>query len=319
MTVDLKKETAAYLWSKSTKGEVWCGDSLARMRKMHSETIDLCFTSPPFPLQRKKSYGNSSGHAYETWLMEFVAEIKRLLKPSGSLVLDLGCCWEKGKASRSLYDMRLALRIVEELNMPMAQEFYWWNPSRLPSPAQWVTIEKIRLKDSVNKLMWFGKTENPYSSNQNVLIPYSDDMERVLIKGSLSNQQRPSGHSPSNALLKRNRGAIPGNLMTLPNSNALDPYLKYCRDNKLKPHPARCPFELPEFFIKFLTKKGGKVLDPFSGSCATGYAADKQGRRWVCIDQDPEFLKTFKGHFGNRSEKTPPRKRNLHTVGLYAK
>ena len=310
--------SSPYLFKKYGKGEIWCGDSLARMKRMREQTIDLCFTSPPFPLQRKKSYGNSVSTTYEDWLIEFIREIKRLLKPSGSLVLDLGCCWEKGMAVRNLYDMRIALRIAEDLGMPMAQEFYWWNPSRLPTPAQWVTIEKIRLKDSVNKLMWFGKTETPYSNNQNVLVPYSEPMEKLLKKGVHSNHERPSGHQPSDALLKRNRGAIAGNLMTLSNTNAADPYLKYCREHKLKPHPARCPYELPEFFIKFLTKEGDKILDPFGGSCTTGYAAHRQDRKWVCIDQDPKFLATFKGHFGSRSKKKVSSKSGRYPVGIYA-
>ncbi len=312
------KNIKPFLFKKCGRGEVWCGDSLQRMKTMHAETIDLCFTSPPFPLHRKKSYGNEVSMGYEEWLFQFIKQIKRLLKPTGSLVIDLGCCWEKGRAVRSLYDMRLALKISEELEMPMAQEFYWWNPSRLPTPAQWVTIEKIRLKDSVNKLMWFGKTDKPYANNQSVLIPYSENMEKLLDSRRYSRHMRPSGHKPSKAFKTRNAGAIAGNLMTLSNTNSADPYLKYCRENNLKPHPARCPYELPEFFIRFLTEENGKVLDPFAGSCATGFAAHKNKRRWICIDKEEEFLNTFEGHFGLRSVKKTPQKIKRYSVGTYA-
>lgn len=312
-------DTEPYLWATSAGGSVWCGDSLRKMKRMHKETIDLCFTSPPFPLHSKKSYGNELGKTYEDWLISHIREIKRLLKPTGSFVMDLGCCWEKGLPIRNLYDMKLAIRICEELNMPMAQEFYWWNPSRLPTPAQWVTIEKSRLKDSVNKIMWFSKSEKPYANNQNVLIPYSDRMEKFLEQGPTSHTKRPSGHQPSKAFLNRNKGAIPGNLLVLPNTSSSDPYYKYCRDKGYKPHPARFPFELPEFFIKFLTQEGEKVLDPFAGSCSTGFAASKNNRRWVCIEKEPKFLETYQGHFEKRNQvKKKPKKTIRHTVGIYA-
>lgn len=286
-------------WKRYRKGEIWWGDSLTKMRRMHPKTIDLCFTSPPFPLIRKKGYGNKDESAYVDWLLEFACEIKRLLKDTGSLVLDLGSCWKKGRPIRSTYDLRLTLRLIDELGLNLAQEFYWYNPSRLPSPAQWVTIEKTRVKDSINKLLWFSKSDNPKADNRRVLQPYSDSMEKIFSKEKMSHKKRPSGHQPSKKFLIRNKGSIPGNLLALSNANNSDPYLIYCKDLDLDPHPARFPIQLPEFFIRFLTETGDKILDPFAGSCTTGYAAEINDRRWICIEEDENYLITSEGHFLN--------------------
>ncbi len=303
---------------KYEKGEVWCCDSLEKMKSMESESIDLCFTSPPFPLIRKKNYGNESDKEYVDWLVAFVVEIKRLLKTTGSLVLDLGGCWEKGDPVKSAYDLRLTLRLIDDLELYFAQDFYWYNPSRLPAPAQWVTIERVRAKDSINKLLWFSKSKQPKADNRRVLQPYSESMEEKLESGKNSTVLRPSGHKPSKHLTKRNIGSIPGNLIALANSNSADPYLVYCRENNLTPHPARFPFEIPEFFIRFLTEEGDQILDPFAGSCTTGFAAELSNRHWLCIEQEEDFVKTADGHFDRPEKQINREVIGLPRVGVYA-
>lgn len=305
-------------WVEFDNGAIWCGDSLRKMKRMKPKTIDLFFTSPPFPLIRKKEYGNREEKEYIDWLIPFVEAGARLLKDSGSLVLDLGCCWEKGKPVRSAYDMRLALEIIDTLNMFLAQEFYWYNPSRLPSPAQWVTVKKSRVKDSVNKILWFSKTELPKASNERILQPYSPCMEKKLAKGIHEEHERPSGHKPSGSFNNRNPGSIPGNLLAIANNNSSDPYLKYCRNKGLQPHPARFPYQVPEFFIRFLTEPGDKVIDPFAGSCTTGYAAEIHYRKWVCIEANPAYVTTAPGHFQRIATPQKHIEITLPRTGLYA-
>ena len=305
-------------WSKFRFGEVWCGDSLQKMRRMRADSVDLIFTSPPFPLIRKKKYGNRDEKEYIDWLLPFLTAGSRLLKTTGSLVLDLGCCWQRGKPLRSAYDIRLTLEIIDSLGLSFAQEFYWYNVSRLPAPAQWVTIEKTRVKDSINKVLWFSKSENPKASNERVLQPYSPYMEEKLSKGIKAEHARPSGHQPSKYFNNRNIGSIPGNLLSVPNNNSADPYLKYCKENGLKPHPARFPFQIPEFFIRFLTEPGDKVLDPFAGSCTTGYAAERLKRRWVCVEANPDYASTAKGHFTRIERADRYIETTLPRTGVYA-
>lgn len=306
-------------WDKIGKGEIWCGDSLQKLKRMKPLSVDLCFTSPPFPLIRKKKYGNRHELEYIDWLMPFMDACSKLLKTSGSLVLDLGTCWERGKAVRSTYDMRLALEMIDTLGLSLAQEFYWYNPSRMPAPAQWVTIKKTRAKDSVNKLLWFSKSDSPKASNERVLQPYSDSFDRKLNRGITEGHQRPSGHKPSKYFNKRNLGSIPGNLLAVANNNAHEPYLLYCKKHNLKPHPARFPFQVPEFFIRFLTEEGDKVIDPFAGSCTTGYAAETLNRKWMCIEANPAYVATAPGHFERADKIAKYEEVTLPKTGIYAR
>ena len=293
---------ADFVYEGYSRGEIWCGDSLDLMKDLEDESVNLCFTSPPFPLIAKKSYGNKSENEYIDWLMPFLKLIQEKLAMSGSLVIDLGCCWEKGSPVRSSYDLRLPLRVIDELGMFFAQEFYWYNPSRLPTPAEWVTIRRERVKDSVDKLLWFSKAPFPKANNAHVLQPYSKSMEAKF--GKRPDGRRPSGHRPSAQMHSfRNPGSIPGNLLACGNNNSLDPYLRFCKAEGLSPHPARFPYELPEFFVRLLTLPGDLVLDPFAGSCTSGYAAEKNDRRWVCIEENEEFTATAKGHFYSRKER----------------
>ena len=290
----------AILWEQYELGQIWCADSLRKLDNIEQESVDLCFTSPPFPLLRKKKYGNKEEAEYLDWLMPFLSKAATTLKDSGSLVIDLGCCWDKGQPTRSTYDLRLPLRIIDELGLYYAQEFYWYNPSRLPTPAEWVTIRKERVKDSVNKILWFGKTPHPKACNTRVLQPYSSAMERRF--GRTNEPARPSGHRPSDKLTTvRNEGSIPSNLIACANANSADPYLTYCKSNGLTPHPARFPYQIPEFFIRLLTEPGDLVIDPFAGSCTTGFAAEKNHRNWICIERDPAYVNTALGHFCSRS------------------
>ena len=315
---ELEESFSPTKWAQIGGGEVWHGDSLQKMQRMKPATVDLCFTSPPFPLIRKKRYGNLVEQEYIAWLLPFVEAVTRLLKDSGSLVLDLGCCWERGRAVKSTYEMRLALEMIDSLGLSLAQEFYWYNPSRMPTPAQWVTIKKTRVKDSVNKLLWFSKSDTPKADNRRILQPYSNSMNQKLARGIKAEHERPSGHAPSAAFNKRNAGSIPGNLLAIANTDNSDPYLQYCREMGLTAHPARFPYQLAEFFIRFLTEPGDKVIDPFAGSCTTGYAAAIHRRRWVCIERNADYLETIEGHF--RRDKAPAKLASvsLPRTGVYA-
>lgn len=289
------------------------GDSLTHLDGTPDKSIDLVFTSPPFPLIRKKAYGNVEESAYVEWLGEFGRGIHRVLKDTGSFVIDLGGCWNKGIPTRSLYDIKVILYLVEEIGFHLAQDFYWWNPSKMPSPAEWVTIRKIRVKDAVNKILWFSKTEWPKASNERVLQPYSEAMQKVLDTGHYGKPTRPSGHRPSDYFSIRNKGSIPPNLIAIANSNSKSPYLEYCRSKDIKPHPARFPDEIPEFFIRMLTDRGDKVLDPFAGSCTTGSVAEKMGRKWVCVEKNEDYVKGAIGHFGNFDSR-PKRSRTRYSI-----
>jgi site-specific DNA-methyltransferase (cytosine-N4-specific) len=278
-------------------GRIVHNDSLAYMRsEMTSESVDLIFTSPPFALLRKKDYGNVEEHKYVEWFKEFAIEFYRILKPSGSLVIDIGGSWIPGQPTRSLYHFELLIMLCRELSFHLAQEFYWWNPAKLPTPAEWVNVRRVRVKDAVNCVFWLSKTPWPKANNRRVLAPYSDSMVELLENGYKA-KLRPSGHDISEKFQIDNGGAIPPNLLAIPNTESNSYYLRYCKERNLKPHPARFPALLPEFFIRMLTDIDDFVFDPFGGSCVTGEASEKLKRHWVCCEVVEDYIEGAKGRF----------------------
>jgi site-specific DNA-methyltransferase (cytosine-N4-specific) len=173
----------------------------------------------------------------------------------------------------------------------LAQDFYWYNPSRLPTPAEWVTVRRLRVKDAVNTVWWFGKTENPTADNRRVLQPYSEAM-KALLKNGYKAKMRPSGHDISEAFNRDNGGAIPSNLLTIANTESNSAYLRLCREFDIKPHPARFPAKLVEFFVDFLLDEKPKlIVDPFGGSNVTGAVAEDRGHRWVVFEQEDKYMR----------------------------
>ena len=266
--------------------------------KVLERQVDLIFTSPPFPLNRKKSYGNKQAETYVSWLADFAPLFKKALKPKGSIVLEIGNAWEAGRPVMSTLALKALLAFLERGEFTLCQQFVWYNPARLPSPAQWVNVERIRVKDAYTHLWWMALTDRPHADNRQVLTKYSESMEKLFKRKSYNTGKRPSEHHiGKKSFLKNNSGAIPSNLITLANTQASSDYLNYCRMHKLQPHPARMPIGLAEFFIKFLTKPKKLVLDPFAGSNTTGAAAEKLGRRWLAIEPNESYLEGSRGRF----------------------
>jgi DNA modification methylase len=260
--------------------------------------VDLLFTSPPFPLNRKKKYGNYQGQAYIDWLAEFAPVIRTLLKPRGSIVMEIGNAWEPGRPVMSTLSLRALLQFLDTGEFRLCQQFIYNNPARLPGPAQWVTVERIRVKDSYSHLWWMSITDRPKATNRRVLQAYSKAMQRLLKTKKYNSGIRHSEHHVGKkTFLQKHVGAIPSNVITLANTQATSPYLNYCRSNNLRPHPARMPIGLAEFFIKFLTKPGDLVFDPFAGSNTTGAAAEALGRKWISIESETTYVEGSRGRF----------------------
>ena len=274
------------------KGSAFVGDSLDLLAELPEGSIDLVMTSPPFALQRQKTYGNVQETEYVKWIKPFGKEVFRVLKNSGSFILDLGGAYRSGVPSRSLYNFRVLLSFCDEIGFHLAEDFYWFNPAKLPSPIEWVNKRKIRAKDSVNTVWWFSKTENPKSDVRKVLTPYSERMKK-LIKDPESfykPDKRPSGHDISTNFGKDNGGAIPSNLLSIPNTDSNSSYLRLCKEFGIDRHPARFPIDIPSFFIKMLTDEGDTVLDIFGGSNTTGFTAEFLNREWLTFELNHEYL-----------------------------
>jgi DNA modification methylase len=293
-----------YLY-KTRRGKAIVGDSLKLMKSIPDNSVNLVITSPPFALQRPKEYGNKDQAEYIDWILEFTQEVKRIITEDGSFVIDLGGAYEKGAPIRSLYNFRLLIRMCDEQGWKLAEEFFWFNPSKLPSPIEWVNKRKSRVKDSVNTVGWLSKSDFPKADVKKVLIEYSDRMKKLISNSEkfYTPKKRPSGHDISDSFGNDNGGAIPSNLLQIPNSESNSQYLRYCKELQVQGHPARFPSKLPEFFIKFLTDENDVVLDIFAGSNTTGWVAEQLDRRWFAFELDHSYLTASMFRFLDENER----------------
>lgn len=295
----------------TTHGVAYMGDSLKLLRALPDRSVNLVITSPPYALHFKKSYGNVSKADYVEWFKPFASEIFRVLQDDGSFVLNIGGSWNEGSPTRSLYQYKLLIALVEQIGFHLAQECYWYNPAKMPVPAEWVTVRRIRVKDSVEHIWWLSKTKHPKASNLKVLKAYSSDMLRLNAKG-VKETKRPSGHVINASWDKmKAEGSIPGNvieeqlpddLLKFGNNSANDIYTVRCKEAGLPIHPARFPSALPAFFIKMLTDEDDVCLDIFAGSNTMGATAERLNRRWIAMELSAEYLDGSKYRFENFEE-----------------
>jgi site-specific DNA-methyltransferase (cytosine-N4-specific) len=309
---DLLPKLKAYY--RTPLGSAYLTDSLEALRALPSSSINLIVTSPPYALHFKKAYGNVAKDEYVKWFVEFAREMFRVLTDDGSFVLNIGGSYNKGTPTRSLYHYKLLIQLVDEIGFHLAQECFWYNPAKMPMPAEWVTVRKIRVKDAVEYVWWLSKTPWPKASNQRVLKEtFSPDMHRLKRRG-LKETTRPGGYKINSSWSEmKTKGAIPSNfvqadlfgvdpeppssVLIMGNNAANDAYTLRCKEEGLKVHPARYPRALPEFFIKMLTEEGDIVLDPFAGSNTTGAVAEALQRRWLAFDDVEEYVRASKFRF----------------------
>jgi DNA modification methylase len=305
-------------------GEYHIGDSKNILKSKIGQSlkgnVQLILTSPPFPLNKKKSYGNKKGNEYKKWFSNLAKTFSDLLTEDGSIVIELGNSWEPKHPVQSLLHIESLLKFVNNprANLRLCQEFICYNPSRLPSPAQWVTVNRIRTVDSFTRLWWMAKSDYPKANNNKVLRPYSKSMKALLKRKQFNAGKRPSEHNIDNkAFLKDNNGSImhnvielehidekrdprlPENMLSFANTTSQDFFSSTCRKKGIKIHPARMPLPLASFFIEFLTDPGDIVFDPFAGSNTTGYCAELLNRNWVSMEIMEDYAEQSKIRFEN--------------------
>lgn len=278
-------------------GAAFLGDSHEVMAALPDASVKAVVTSPPYALEFKKEYGNVAKADYVDWFVRFGHEIKRILTPDGSFVLNIGGSYNPGEPTRSLYPFKLLIALCEEVGFHLAQECFWFNPAKLPSPAEWVNVRRIRVKDSVEYVWWLAPTPWPSADNRAVLAPYSGDMERLIQKGYRA-KKRPSGHNITPKFQRDHGGSIPPNVIERGNNESNSEYIRLSRERGVKIHPARFPAALPDFFIRLLTQPGDLILDPFAGSNTTGRVAEDLQRRWLAVEISEEYLRASGLRFG---------------------
>ena len=297
-------------------GKMLVGDSVEIAKKYlnryYSGKFQLIITSPPFPLNAKKKYGNLKGDEYKEWFTSLAPIFNELLTDDGSLVIEIGNAWEDGRPIQSLLHLECLMGLVNhpDADLRLIQEFISYNPSKLPSPAQWVTVNRLRAVDSYTHVWWLAKSDYPKADNSKVLRPYSKSMKNLLKRQSYNSGNRPSEHDISKeGFLKDHGGSIahnvfefepidekrevrlPHSVLSFSNTNSNDFFLRQCRERKLKLHPARMQPGLISFFTQFLTDENDLILDPFAGSNTTGYIAERLKRRWFATEINEDYAK----------------------------
>lgn len=279
-------------------GKMICGKCEEVLPKLSKQNFNLIFTSPPFPLNRAKSYGNMTGDEYLTWISNIAIQLKRVLAENGSIVVEIGNAWNKGEPTHSTLPMEALLEFKRKGDFYLCQEFIYYNPAKLPSPIEWVNKKRIRVKDSFTRIWWLSNVPMPKADNKNVLEEYSSQMNKLLKSGKYNAGKRPSEYNVGKtSFSKNNGGSIPSNVIIAPNTTSNDKYIKYCKENNFDIHPARMPKEVPLFFIKMLTDEGDIVLDPFAGSNTTGWIAEQLNRNWISIETEQKYTLSSKGRF----------------------
>lgn len=281
---------------RSASGAMYQGDATKLLARLAPGSVNAVITSPPYALHFKKEYGNVDKTAYVEWFRPFASGIHRALADDGSFVLNIGGSYNAGTPTRSLYHFRLLLMLCDELGFHLAQECFWYNPAKLPTPAEWVNVRRMRVKDSVEYVWWLSKQPFPKANNRKVLTEYSADMLRLIERGYRA-KERPSGHKITHKFQADRGGSIPSNLIERGNNESNSGYIKRCAEAGMKPHPARFPAALPEFFINLVTDPGDCVLDPFAGSNTTGAVAESLGRRWLSFELEERYVHNSKLRF----------------------
>jgi len=283
-------------------GSAYRADSRMVLKSLPDKSVNLIFTSPPYALHFKKEYGNVEKSDYVDWFLTFAHEIYRVLADDGSLVLNIGGSYNQGTPTRSIYHFKLLVALIERVGFHLAQECFWYNPAKMPAPAEWVTVRRIRIRDSVEYVWWLSRTPWPKADNRRVLKPYSKDMIRLNQRG-VRPTTRPSGYNikstfdtidaggsiPPNVIELENE--TPSDMLKFGNNASNDTYTRLCKETGIRIHPARFPAALPSFFIKMLTSEDDIVVDPFAGSNTTGAVAENLQRRWIAVESVEDYLK----------------------------
>lgn len=290
------------------------GECLEKMKLMPDESVDFIFTSPPYANQ-VKDYGATGvkikPDKFDEWFLPRAKEMLRILKPTGSFVLNINDKLD-GKF-QSLYVFKLVTMLVENVGFHLVRDYIWYNPATPPNVFSKGTMG--RTKKSHEYCLWFSKTET-WTFNMNAIRkPYSDRMKDLLNsspQGNRSENSRPSRHSfDLSHPWKDYGGADPGSVLTISNTSSNDTFHCLCKQFGIS-HPARFPEALVEFFIKAGTNEGDTVLDPFGGSGTTAIVANKMGRNFVYIEINPDYYEMAQKWYRVEFSSEDVYKHNMH-------
>lgn len=258
---------------------------------MPDNSIDFILTSPPYANQIK-NYGSTGlkikPDQYDGWFIPRAKEMYRILKPTGSFVLNIND--KLDGPYQSIYVFKLVVALVEQVGFHLVRDYVWYNPATPPNVFSRGTMG--RTKKSHEYCFWFSKTDRWTFNMDPIRKPYSQRMEELFAagpQGDRSANTRPSRHNfDLSHEWKNNGGADPGTVLAISNTSSNDMFHKLCKQFGIN-HPARFPQKLVEFFLMAGTNEGDVVLDPFGGSGTTAIVAHRLGRDFKYIDINPDY------------------------------
>lgn len=260
------------------KTDIYLGDSKNELKQLADNSIDLIVTSPPYADQRKGTYGGIHPDKYVEWFLPISGQLLRVLKPTGTFVLNIKEKVVEGERSTYVMELILAMRKQGWL---WTEEFIWHKKNCYP--GKWPN----RFRDAWERLLQFNKDKKFHMYQEEVMVPMGDWSKSRLKNLSETDKTRDNskvgsgfGKNISN-WLDRDK-AFPSNVLHLATE---------CNN---KNHSAAFPEELPEWFIKLFTKENDVVLDPFMGSGTTLFVANRMKRHSVGIDNVPEYYEMVK-------------------------
>lgn len=279
-TVSSPLSFAEYKEAETTKENVllFCDDCKSVLKKLPDNSIDLIVTSPPYADQRKSTYGGIAADKYVEWFLPISEQLLRVLKPTGTFILNIKEKAQNGERSTYVLELILAMRVQGWL---WTEEFIWHKKNSYP--GKWPN----RFRDAWERLLQFNKTKKFQMFQENVMVPVGDWAEGRLKKLSETDKIRDTSKNGSG--FGKNISNWVGREKVYPN-NVLN-FATVCNN---KNHSAAFPKELPEWFIKLFTKEGDVVLDPFAGSGTTLQVAHSMIRKSIGIEILDEYCQMIR-------------------------
>ena len=275
--------------------EIILGDALEILQqkeKFPDSYVNLIMTSPPYADKRAKSYGGVKADKYIEWFLPISKELRRVLKDSGSFVLNIKEHPENGERQTYVIELILALR---EQGWFWVEEYCWYKKNSFP--GKWSN----RFRDSWERCLHFTKNKSFDMYQEEVMVPIGDWAKRRFKSMSESDFVRYTSRNSSNLgrrvsnWLTRTQ-VFPHNVLVFEKEHYLFPsnVLEFATECSNKNHSAAFPLELPTWFIKLLTKENDIVLDPFVGSGTTATASALLKRKYIGIEQQQEYFEEAK-------------------------
>ena len=255
------------------RSELILGDCRLELLAMPDDSVDLVFTSPPYADQRKNSYGGIAPDEYVEWFLPVSEQLLRVLKPTGSFVLNIKERVVSGERSTYVMELIMAMR---DQGWLWTEEYIWHKKNCYP--GKWPN----RFRDAWERLLHFTKSKQFCMYQEAVMVPMGDWKNARL--QNLSEVDKIRDESKAGSGFGKNISNWVGRDMAYPTN-----VLHLATECNNKNHSAAFPEALPEWFIKLFTQEGDTVLDPFMGSGTTSIVAKRMGRHSIGIEIVPEY------------------------------